>query len=75
MNHYKEAQKLDPDNLDTILNIADMHEKLEEYLDAYNTYRTVTNLQPGHAKAQEGIGRVRRVLDEKGIHYDTQQKA
>ena len=39
MIHYKEAQRLDPENVDTIINIAEVHEKMNEHADAYNAFR------------------------------------
>ena len=70
MKHYKEAHKLDPENVDTILNIAELHEHLNETLDAFDAYRQARNLQNGNVKAQEGMKKLKSILDEKGIKYN-----
>lgn len=62
--HYKEALKLDPENIETALNIADVYECMEDPIDAYNYFQQAKIMVPHNLRADEGLKRVKKLLDK-----------
>ena len=69
--HYKEAMKLDPENVETVMNIADVYECMEDPVDAFNYFQQAKQMAPHNLRADEGLQRVKRILDK---HAEEQKK-
>ena len=44
LKYFKEALKYDPENIDCLINIANMYELKTEYLDSFNFYVRALNI-------------------------------
>jgi tetratricopeptide (TPR) repeat protein len=54
LRHYKVALDLDPENLDALLNIAQIHEKMEAWREAYHYYVKATKIASTNQVAEDG---------------------
>lgn len=62
--HYKEALKLDPENVETALNIADIYESIGDNNLCYEYFQTAKIIAPQNLRADEGFKRIKQTLDK-----------
>ena len=61
--------KYDQENVDCIINIAQIHEKQEQYADSYHYYSKALSINTQSKRAEEGMRKVKKIMDEKEMPY------
>lgn len=67
---YKESLLHDPENVDCIFHIAQIQEEKGQLAEAYTYYKKALGINTTSNRASDGVRRLKKIMDDKGIKYN-----
>jgi len=64
IKHYKDSLRYDPNNAETFVNLGTIYEIQKKLTESLEAFQHALKINPDSQKAQEGEGRVSKMIDE-----------